>query len=98
MFAYSRPAENKLPSPDPGMILMRCGLFCRAAVTLTIVRGFIGVAEAGPISPNDGKWTVPLGPSRDPHGPFATVRLPRTSFKGEQARGAALSLPAHRAA
>jgi hypothetical protein len=52
---------------------------------------------ADPPAAADDLWTRPLGPSADPPGPFARVRLPKVAFKGDQPHGAALSLPSGKA-
>jgi len=54
------------------------------------------VAAVPAISAADG-WSVPLAPSRDPMGPFARVRLPKISHKGDQPHGFALSLQSGKA-
>jgi hypothetical protein len=48
--------------------------------------------QAGAPANGQSGWGVPLGPSADPAGPFAKVRLPRVAFKGDNPHGAALSL------
>ncbi len=64
------------------------------------LRMFAGLALAGSFSlapAGEGPWAVPLGPSPDPVGPFAKVRLPKIAFKGDEPHGAALSLQSRKA-
>lgn len=80
----------------------RARLCLKAFLPLLFLAGLLGVAGAQDPPAKAGSapertWSVPLGPDRDPPGPFAKVRLPRAAFKGKQPHGAALSLPSGKA-
>ncbi len=65
------------------------------ALTRAVLCALVFAARPAPAA--EGVWPAPLGPSADPAGPFAKVRLPDVSFKGDQPHGAALSLPSGKA-
>src|SRR5438270_13785375 len=72
-------------------------LWRKGLAGLVLLGGFVLAADGDPPAVGNCPWTVRLGPSPGPVGPFAKVHLPKVSFKRVQPHGAALSLRSRKA-